>query len=211
MTFKQFFSELFGLLTHEELTAMVNNDLKRRQKSTAVNVVRDEVRPKFTISEAGIAFIKHHEEFRAAPYLCPAGVPTIGYGTTFYPNGKRVTLQDEHIEERTAHMYMMMYIDKKILPRLDACICAPINQPMCDALISFAYNAGVEAVITSTLIRKLNTRDYKGACEEFPRWVWATNKKTGEKYKVAGLVTRRGYEQAIFCSDGLFEISFHKS
>ena len=48
---------------------------------------------------AGIEIIKSMEGFRSAPYKCPAGIPTIGYGATFYPNGTKVTMSDTPITE----------------------------------------------------------------------------------------------------------------
>ena len=49
---------------------------------------------------AGIEIIKSMEGFRSAPYKCPAGIPTIGYGATFYPDGKKVTMADKAITEQ---------------------------------------------------------------------------------------------------------------
>ena len=53
-------------------------------------------------AKAGIHLIKSFEGFRAAPYKCSAGVPTIGYGATFYPGGKKVTMSDASITEEQA-------------------------------------------------------------------------------------------------------------
>ena len=51
---------------------------------------------------AGIELIKAFEGFKSAPYKCPAGVPTIGYGATFYPGGKKVTMADKSVTEAEA-------------------------------------------------------------------------------------------------------------
>ena len=55
-----------------------------------------------TTSQTGIDFIKRFEGLRLKPYLCSSGKPTIGYGSTFYPNGRRVTLLDIPITEGQA-------------------------------------------------------------------------------------------------------------
>ena len=55
-----------------------------------------------TVGEEGVKLIKSFEGFQSKPYKCPAGVPTIGYGATFYPNGKKVTMTDRAITEQEA-------------------------------------------------------------------------------------------------------------
>ena len=55
-----------------------------------------------TTGPKGIELIKSFEGFKSKPYKCPAGVPTIGYGATFYPNGKKVTMADKAITEQDA-------------------------------------------------------------------------------------------------------------
>ena len=54
------------------------------------------------ISDKGLALIKQFEGFSAKPYLCLAGVPTIGYGATYYPDGRRVTMQGRPVTEAQA-------------------------------------------------------------------------------------------------------------
>lgn len=67
----------------------------------------------------------------------------------------------------------------------------PLTQGQYDALVSFVFNVGEGQFRTSTLLRLLNQGDYKGACDQFPRWVYA-NKRV-----LDGLVTRRTEEQAM--------------
>ena len=57
------------------------------------------------LSQKGLDLIKHFEGFRSVPYLCSAGVPTIGYGSTYYANGTRVKLSDSPISEDWAEEY----------------------------------------------------------------------------------------------------------
>ena len=58
------------------------------------------------MTNEGLELIKRYEGFRAKPYLCPAGVPTIGYGVTVYPDGTKVTLQDPPITQAKAPAIM---------------------------------------------------------------------------------------------------------
>jgi lysozyme len=72
----------------------------------------------------------------------------------------------------------------------------PVDQMQFDALVSIFYNAGVEALSTSTLVRLLNARDYAGAAAQFPRW----NKSNGMVLK--GLQRRREAERLLFLGMG---------
>jgi lysozyme len=56
------------------------------------------------VSEQGLKLIKKHEGYSAKPYLCPAKIPTIGYGNTFYPDGTKVTMQDKPLSKEVADL-----------------------------------------------------------------------------------------------------------
>ncbi len=71
-----------------------------------------------------------------------------------------------------------------------------LNQRQFDALVSFTYNAGAANLASSTLLKRLNNRDYDGAADEFMRWVFATAR--GVKVKLPGLVKRREAERKLF-------------
>ncbi len=141
---------------------------------------------------AGIMLIKAFEGFRSYPYLCRAGVPTIGYGSTYYPDGKRVTLDDSPITEKQAQdllMTVITFYEKGV----DSITTDLINQNQFDALVSFSFNCGVEALRTSTLLRKINTNIFdKSIPSEFKRW-----NKSGGKV-TSGLVRRRAAEAELY-------------
>ena len=144
-------------------------------------------------SNKGKAIIKQYEGFRAKPYLCPAGVPTIGYGATYYTDGRTVTLRDASISEADADKLL----DKMLVKYEDAVnryVQVPITQNQFDALVSFCYNLGQEALRKSTLLKKLNNKDYNGAANAFLSWVYAGGKK------LQGLVKRRTDERKLFLS-----------
>ena len=135
--------------------------------------------------------IKRWEGLRLRPYLCAAGVPTIGYGTTRYPDGRAVTLRDAPIPPTYATY---------LLERDVATVYAPAVARLCPgadtdnrraALISFAYNLGVNALAGSTLRRKVNAQDWEGAKRELMRWVKAGGRT------LPGLVARRAEEAAL--------------
>ena len=144
-------------------------------------------------SNKGKAIIKQYEGFRAKPYLCPAGVPTIGYGATYYTDGRKVTLRDAPINEADADKLL----DKMLGKYEDAVnryVQVPITQNQFDALVSFCYNLGQEALRKSTLLKKLNNKDYNGAADQFLRW-----NRAGGKV-LAGLTKRRTDERKLFFS-----------
>lgn len=138
------------------------------------------------INEAGLQIIKESEGFRSEPYFCPAGVLTIGYGTT----GSRVK-SGMKIDEATAERWLQE--DVEIFESAIASLVeVPLNENQFSALVSFVYNIGANAFGNSTLLTKINNKDYEGAAEEFGRWV-----KAGSK-TLPGLVTRREKEKQLF-------------
>jgi lysozyme len=143
------------------------------------------------VSEAALERLRMREALSLMPYRDAAGVWTVGYGTTVYPNGQRVKWSDSctQAEAEAWFRYDLERFERCVLETLPL---VPLNQPMFDALVSFAYNIGEEAFRTSTLARRLNAGQYIEAQAEFDRWV----KAGGVVLK--GLVNRRNFEQAEF-------------
>jgi lysozyme len=140
-----------------------------------------------------IELIKQFEGFYAKPYLCPAKVPTIGYGSTRYADGRKVTMNDTQIGEQQA-----IDIMKKTLESYERDVLryvkVSINQNQFDALVDFAYNVGSKNLLNSTLLKKLNAMDWLGASKEFGKWIYADGKKLN------GLIARREAERILFAS-----------
>ncbi len=131
------------------------------------------------------------EGLELKPYLCPAKIPSIGYGSTSYPDGTRVTMQDKPITKARA-IEILNYDLIRFEGYVNSYVKVPLTQNQFDALVDFTYNLGPGNLQSSTLLRKLNAGDYAGASAEFPSWV-----KGGGKV-LPGLVTRRAKEQALF-------------
>ena len=142
-------------------------------------------------SPAGLTIIKKFEGFRAKPYRCPAGVPTIGYGSTYYADGRPVKMTDAPVTEAQAQELL-----QATLAKYEACVNGavkmPINQNQFDALVSFTYNVGCSAFRNSTLLRQLNQGYEPQAAAQFNRWTLGGGKV------LAGLVSRRAAERALF-------------
>lgn len=140
-----------------------------------------------------IELIKHFEGFSAKPYLCPAGVPTIGYGSTRDTDGKPITMSHKPITEvEAANLLRATLVTYE--NAVNRYVKVELNQNQFDALVDFAYNAGAKNLLGSTLLKKLNKGDYLGASKEFSRWVYAGSKKLN------GLVRRREAERQLFIS-----------
>ena len=96
------------------------------------------------VPQQALDLIKKYEGFRAKPYICPAGVATIGYGNTFYTDGRKVSMSDPAITEAQALELLRVTTDKSFVSVLEKTI--PYWKEMSDgqksALISFAYNLG---------------------------------------------------------------------
>jgi lysozyme len=76
----------------------------------------------------------------------------------------------------------------------------PLTQSQFDALVCFTYNEGTGALKESTLLRKLNAKDYHGAAYQFLLWDKITDPKTGQKVVCDTLILRRKKERELFLS-----------
>lgn len=135
---------------------------------------------------------KRFEGFRSKPYLCPAGIATIGYGSTYYADGRKVTLQDAWVSEQQAYDLLMHELNHTYLPGvLRLCPVLANDERRCNAIVDFVYNLGVGRLQTSTLRRKINAQDWDGAKEELMKWT-----RGGGKV-LPGLVKRRQAEVSL--------------
>lgn len=148
------------------------------------------------ISMAGGNLIKHFESCmkkcgpgRYAAYKCPAGVWTIGWGTTTehgHSIRSGMVWSDAQCDAAFINDMHIFESDVRRLVRVQ------LTQWQFDALVSFAYNVGAGAFGGSTLLKKVNARDWDAAALEFHKW----NKANGKK--LDGLVRRRASESLLF-------------
>lgn len=159
--------------------------------------------PTLKLSQAGYDLLRHFEQgprggFAAAPYRCSAGMWTNGWGNTIGVTAKTPAITRERADKDLARNVAQFERDVNDLVKV------PLTQGQFDALVCFAYNTGsdidddtiAEGLGDSTLLRKLNARDYAGAAGQFGSWVNAT--VNGKRTKLAGLVRRRGVERHLF-------------
>jgi len=142
--------------------------------------------------EIAAEMCKRFEGYRAKPYLCPAGVATIGYGSTYYADGRKVTLNDPPTTQEEAHVLLMHELEHNYLPGvLRNCPGLITDVRKCNAIVDFCYNLGTGRLQTSTLKRKINANDWEGAKEQLMLWT-----KGGGKV-LPGLFKRRTAECAL--------------
>jgi lysozyme len=139
--------------------------------------------------ELAAALCKQFEGFRSRPYLCPAGVATIGFGSTYYADKRKVTLEDPPMSQEEAHALLMIELEHTYLPGvLRNCPILATDERKCNAIVDWCYNLGVGRLQTSTLKRKINAQDWEGAQEQLMLWT-----KGGGKV-LPGLLKRRKAE-----------------
>lgn len=146
---------------------------------------------KLTASSKCYDIIKHYEGCELEAYLCPAGIPTIGYGSTFYADGKPVKLGDK-ITQQQADELLPALVNKFAIS-VNNGLKVDIKQYQFDALVSLTYNIGIGNFRKSTLLGLINKKaaDFQIA-SEFAKW----NKSNGEVLK--GLVKRRKSEATLY-------------
>jgi len=137
-------------------------------------------------------YLKQIGDGRVKPYLCPAGVPTIGWGTTFYPNGKRVTMSDPPIDKEYATQCIAFELrsNEASVDRLTPGIAW--HPLMRGAIVSFIYNCGDGAYRASTLRKRILAKEWADVPAQLLKW----NKGGGRI--LAGLTRRRRDEAAMF-------------
>lgn len=141
--------------------------------------------------EVAAALARRFEGLYLSPYLCPAGVPTIGYGATYYEDGRRVLLTDSSITREQAEALLLWMVRTVYLPAVMR-LCPGIGDPeRLAALIDFVFNLGAGALQASTLRRRVNAGRWADVPAELRKW----NKAGGRV--LPGLTARREAEAAL--------------
>jgi lysozyme len=143
------------------------------------------------INEKGLALIKRYEGLRLEAYRCPAGIPTVGYGST----GSHVKM-GMVISEPEAEALL-----KRDVARFETGVSAivdgvPTTGDQFSALVSFAFNIGLHALLKSTLMKKHKAGDIAGASQQFLSWNKA--RVRGQLVPLAGLTARREAERKLY-------------
>ncbi len=141
------------------------------------------------LSQKGLNFIKSWEGCNLGSYRCSAGVLTIGYGHT------KTTKPNQVITFSEAERLLKLDV-QDAMRAVNRLVKVKLSQNQFDALVSFTFNVGIRAFSQSTLLKKLNNGDTRGAASELLRWTRAGGKE------VLGLVNRRESERKLFLLEG---------
>lgn len=141
--------------------------------------------------DVAASLARRFEGLYLTPYLCPAGVPTIGYGATYYEDGSRVQLTDAPITCERAEALLLWMVRTRYLPAVVR-LCPGLDHPdRLAALIDFAFNLGAGQLKVSTLRRRVNAGRWDEVPDELRKW----NKAGGRVLR--GLVARREAEVSL--------------
>ncbi|MEM9076306.1 MAG: lysozyme [Bacteroidota bacterium] len=145
------------------------------------------------LTKRGLELIKKHEGWRSEPYLDVAGIPTIGYGFTWYPDsGMPVSMDDKPISKKEGERLLKIIV-RKFEFEVDELVSSCLKPNQFDALVSFTYNVGVGAFLNSTLLKRVNKDPNDPDIDrQFQRW----NKAGGRVW--SGLVKRREEESWLY-------------
>ena len=148
------------------------------------------------ISKQGEKLIKKYEQFRNHPYIDAVGVPTIGWGNTFYEDGSKVTMRDEPVTVDRGNK-LHENILKKFEAAVEKYVTATLRQNQFDALVSLAYNIGSGNFKSSTLLKRVNNDPNDSDIgKQFKRW--NKGRINGYLRELKGLTKRRNEEAYLY-------------
>jgi lysozyme len=143
------------------------------------------------LNDKGKDLIKFYEGCKLVAYKCSAAKDTIGYGNTFYENGTPVKPGDKITQERANELFEI--IAKEFADKVAPLVKSAVTPNQFAALTSFAYNAGIGNLKSSTLLKKVNANPNDPTIDlEFKKW-----DKGGGKV-LAGLTKRRASESKLY-------------
>jgi lysozyme len=142
------------------------------------------------INDEAKGIIKFSEGCKLIAYQCPAKIWTIGYGSTFYKDGKKVKEGDKITQDQANALFDTIL--EKFEKDVKKLIKVKISDNQLGAIVSFSYNVGIANLKSSTLLKKLNANDFFGTSQEFMKW----NKAGGKVLN--GLTIRRKKESVLF-------------
>lgn len=138
---------------------------------------------------------KPNKEGLYPPYICPAGYPTIGYGSRYHANGSEVKLSDAPITKAQADVLLIQSL-KRYEASVSKMVKVQLTQNQFDALVDFVYNLGEGNLQISTLLRRLNAGFYDEAADQFLRW--NKSRVNGAMIELPGLTARRTANRTLF-------------
>ena len=145
------------------------------------------------LNSNGIALMHEYEGLKLQAYLCPANVPTIGYGNTFYEDGSKVKMGEKISKQRAEELFINIANRSFAEPIRKMFTKSNLTENQFSALVCFAYNVGIGNLQKSTLLKKVLANQNDTSIRlEFMKW----NKAGGKE--LAGLTRRRNSEANLY-------------
>lgn len=191
-------------IAYEQPNTVKDIQLQRLDNSLAANLRNlekvESIAPiessSLPISKSAINIIKEFEGFKTQAYIDTDGTPVIGYGLSRI-KGKPVQIGDRiSVTDANSALHSQLQV---IQEELDKAITVDLSDRQLGAIASLSFNAGVNQIKNSTLVRKINGGDYGGAANEFLRWDKANVR--GKLVQLPGLTRRRQAEKQLFLQD----------
>jgi lysozyme len=143
------------------------------------------------LNQKGIDLMHQFEGLKLEAYLCPANIPTIGWGNTYYESGRKVKLGETISKERADALFL--WVANSFATQVRSMLRVQLNENQFSALVSFAYNVGNANLRSSTLLKLVNANPNDPKIfDQFLRW----NKAGGKE--LAGLTRRRQAEANLY-------------
>lgn len=181
----------------QNLVTILLNLFQKAPKKEVKNLPKEEPKSpsppqptKMKTSSQGVEMLVASEGFKSKPYLDTKKIPTIGYGSTFYEDGTKVTLADPEITKQRA-LELKMFVLQNFEDKVNELVKVPLTQNQFDAIMNLVYNIGTGAFSTSTLLKRLNESKYQEAADQFLVW-----KRSGNDPDI--LLPRRKRERELF-------------
>jgi len=149
-----------------------------------------------TVNAIAIALLHHFEQCRLNAYIDAVGVPTIGWGSTYYPSGERVKMGDKITQAQADDMFARIMERDFAAPIRSLLGSTPTTADQFGAMVSLAYNIGFDGFKGSSVFRRHRERA-SGADVTAAFLMW--NKGGGKV--LAGLTRRRNAEAALYRGD----------
>jgi lysozyme len=144
------------------------------------------------VTNDALKLLHKYEGLVLDAYLCPAKVPTIGYGNTFYEDGSKVKIGDKITKERAIELFENI-LENNFASQVKRLIKSRVTNNQFSALVSFAYNVGIGNLKRSTLLKLVNSNPNDPAIRnQFMRW-----NRAGGKV-LLGLTRRRESEADLY-------------
>ena len=152
------------------------------------------------LSAAGLIALVSHEGYREKAYVpVPGDRPTVGFGSTFNPDGTPVKLGDTVTPQKALRM-TLAHVGKDEM-QLKRCVTGTLSQQEYDILVDFAYNYGSVAACKSSMVRHINAGNYTAACQAYGHYRFAAGRDCSDPASRCRGVWLRSQERVTKCME----------